>query len=516
MMDNQLRKRELDADRRKLARRNSITTFVSQIINVICGIIIPRMMIGAFGSVLYGATTSISQFLSYISLMESGIGRSARSALYQPLADSDRAGVGRVYYAIRYFFRAIAIIFVLYTIVLAYFFYDIANAETVTREYLFFLVIAIALSTVVDYLCGITNQTLLNADQRKYVTNAAISITRILNTLLILILIQLGSGLILVKLGSSLVIILRPLFLSWYVKRHYSLPKVPRQEAVLPQKWSGMAQHIAYFIHTNTDILLLTVFANLRLVAVYAVYSLIVTSIRNLIYSAVGGMEAELGNIYARGEQLTLRLRYRRYQFTTGMFSAVLFGVTAFLIVPFVQLYTKGITDAEYIQPAFALILVLGEAVNCLALPCSTMPISGSQLKQSQWGSFGEAIVNIGVSCLLLAWNPLLGVAIGTLAAEVYKLVYYSVYVSRHILRDSLVRTAGRHSCVLALVTVFGVAAITLSMQTVISGFAVWMLYAVAMTAAALVGSLLIGLLCYREDTMAILKKMRKLLTRAG
>ena len=71
------------------AKLNSASTLINQIVSTVCGIIIPRLMLGAFGSVLYGATTSISKFLSYISLLESGIGRVARAALYKPLADKN-------------------------------------------------------------------------------------------------------------------------------------------------------------------------------------------------------------------------------------------------------------------------------------------------------------------------------------------------------------------------------------------------------------------------------------------
>ena len=51
------------------------------------------------------------------------------------------------------------------------------------------------------------------------------------------------------------------------------------------------------------------------------------------------------------------------------------------LIVPFVRLYTKGITDADYIQTAFSFILMLAEAVNCIVLPCSCLPVASNMLR---------------------------------------------------------------------------------------------------------------------------------------
>ena len=48
------------------AKRNIAVSLANQLVATLCGIIIPRVMIGAFGSAVYGATTSIAQFLSYI------------------------------------------------------------------------------------------------------------------------------------------------------------------------------------------------------------------------------------------------------------------------------------------------------------------------------------------------------------------------------------------------------------------------------------------------------------------
>ena len=77
-------------DNRKIrAKKNILTSLVSQLVVLVCGIVVPRLMIGEFGSEAYGATTSITQFLAYITLLEGGIGGVARAVLYKPLAQKD-------------------------------------------------------------------------------------------------------------------------------------------------------------------------------------------------------------------------------------------------------------------------------------------------------------------------------------------------------------------------------------------------------------------------------------------
>ena len=107
------------------SKKNIITTLLSQLVITACGIVIPRVMISTFGSAIYGLTTSIAQFLSYISLLEGGIARVARAELYKPLAKGDQLGVSRVYHAVKHFFQIVGIAFVGYALVLSVVYYDI-------------------------------------------------------------------------------------------------------------------------------------------------------------------------------------------------------------------------------------------------------------------------------------------------------------------------------------------------------------------------------------------------------
>lgn len=434
----------MEKSRTRRAKLNMLTTILRQVLATLCGIVIPKVMISTFGSVVYGATTSIAQFLSYVALFEGGIGRVVRGELYQHLAEGNKTQISKIHQATKAFFRGVGVFFVVYTVILALSYFDIADITVFDRRYTFGLVVAISLSTMANYFGGIGNMTLMHADQKQYLTNTVITVTNVINTVCIVLLVQMDADVLTVKLISSIVFIFRPLFYAAYVKKHYALPRVQKDPAVLSQKWTGMGQHVAYFLHTNTDIVMLTLLADLKLVAVYSVYHLVVSSIWNIASSFSGGMEAAFGDMIAKKEQSDLRQSYGKYKFIITLVALVLFGCTATLILPFIKIYLEDVSDADYIQPLFAMILICAEFLNCLALPCTTLPISANRLKQTRWGSYGEALINITVSLCLIQWNPLLGVAIGTLAATVFKCVYYLIYSARQIIRCSLWRVLGR------------------------------------------------------------------------
>lgn len=418
------------------SKLNIVTTLASQLAATACGIVTPHVLLTAFGSEAYGITVSITQFLSYITLLESGIGGVARAKLYGPLAKGDSAGVSSVYYAVKRFFQYVGMVFLLYCVILGFGYHDLASVTLFSRPYIFALVLIIGISTLAKYMFGLANLTLIAADQRQYVNNFINVIITVSNTLLIVLLVSLKSDLIWVKLGSSLIFVVRPVLYVLYVRKHYTL-RDTGQRAQLEQKWTGLGQHIAYFLHTNTDVVLLTLFADVRLVAVYSIYSLVISSVRALTESFSGGMEARFGELIAKEQTEKLRASFARYSRLLTSVSVLLFSCTGVLILSFVGLYTRGVTDADYRQPLFSVILLLAEAINCFMLPCSSLPVAANRFKQTRWGAYGEAMINIGLSCILIFWNPLLGVAIGTLAATAFRGIYYMAYSAKHILKLS-------------------------------------------------------------------------------
>ena len=74
--------------RTKKAVINTMTSIMAEVVSIICGLILPRLILGAFGSSYNGITSSITQFLSCIVLLRAGVGSVTRAALYNPLSQN--------------------------------------------------------------------------------------------------------------------------------------------------------------------------------------------------------------------------------------------------------------------------------------------------------------------------------------------------------------------------------------------------------------------------------------------
>lgn len=413
---------------------NIVVSYLNQIVALICGFVVPGALLNAFGSEVYGACSSITQFLSYIALLEGGIGGVARAALYKPLAENDMGDISAILSEIRRFFNIILLVFGGYVLILACSFHSIAHTDALDWLTTFLLVVVISFSTFAQYFIGISNSILIQAAQRAYVTNWINLLATMLNAVAVVLLVTQGCSILTVKLVSSLIYVIKPILYWLYVQRVYHPVKVHKSSTTyLTQKWSGLGQHFAYFLHGNTDVVLLTIFADLKAVAVYSVYNMVVSRIQNFAVPFISGMEALFGDMLAKKEYPALHKAFETYEMIVSLTTVILFSVTAVLIVPFVRIYTRGISDADYEAPVFALILLVSAVLYCLRMPYHSIVIAAGHFKQTEMASYGEAVINMGVSVLLVSRLGLVGVAIGTTAAVLFRFLYYVWYLSGHI-----------------------------------------------------------------------------------
>ena len=110
------------------------------------------------------------------------------------------------------------------------------------------------------------------------------------------------------------------------------------------------------------------------------------------------------------------------------------YGCILVLIVPFVMVYTNGIKDADYNVPVFAVLITLANLVYCYRLPYNTLIKAAGHFKQTQDSAIIEAVLNIVLSVLLVIKFGLIGVAVGTLAAMIYKTIYLVMYLRKNII----------------------------------------------------------------------------------
>lgn len=482
---------------------NSGTAIAAQIVTLICGFILPRLILSYFGSTYNGIISSITQFTDCIILLRAGVGGVTRAALYKPLAEHDTYKISGIVNATQRFMQKVALIFAGGLLVFACI-YPLAVRNEFDWWFSFSLVLILGISTFMQSYFGIAYQMLVNADQRSYVYSAITMCTIVLNTVIASILIVNGAEIRMVKLASALVFSINPIVLNIYVSRGYHLNKrIPADNLALKQRWDAFAQQVALFITNNTDIIILTLFTNLKEVSVYTVYYMIAGNLKVLVQTLMTGIDAAFGNMLAKKEFDNLKKSFSRFEFMIFSVSTFVFAAALLLIEPFVMVYTRGVTDVNYSRTAFGVLLCLSQFLYCVRIPYQMLADAAGHFKQTRNGAVIEAAINVILSVVLVIRYGLIGVTIGTFCAMLFRTIQYSLYSSKVILKQKILCFVKRMAVSIGegvlIVIAFAAAKYTLFLNLQISYFG-WMIQALFTSVVAFLVIFIGSYIFYKGD----------------
>ena len=427
--------------RKNVVAASLASTLLLQVITLISGLILPRVLISAFGSEMNGLVSSVTQILNYITLLEGGVGGVVTASLYRPLAENDLRKISGIVNATERFFRRVALIYVVYVAATALIYPSFLRGGE-SYWYIAALICVVGSSLFVQYFFSLTARLLLKADRHVTFLSLTQSLLILLNLLLVVASVRLFDDLLIVKAVSALVFFLQPLIYGIFIKRKYKLDKtVPPDTDSLRQRWSGFGQNLAFFIHTNTDIVILTLFMPLSAVSVYTVYFAVANSLKTLVAALSSAVIPSIGNIAAQDDKERTAGAFDLYEFAVSFITFVLFTCAILLIVPFVGVYTRGITDADYIQPVFGVLILVAEMLYCLRDPYVSIAYTAGHFRQTAPYAYAEAAINI----------VLIGVAAGTAVSMAVRMILQVLYTKNRIIMRPVSK------CVSRLV-VFGVA----------------------------------------------------------
>lgn len=508
-MKDLLRKRNSATGIKKQTQANISTAVLYQLTAAACSLILPRYILLYFGSDVNGMLQSISQLLTYTMIMEFGMGGLITASFYKPLADNDCEAVSDIFNNAKKFFNKISFAYVGLAALLA------VGAKAVIKTdfdfwYVSSMVIILGANYYFTYYFALAHRLLLRADQKIRIIQGVQSIALILNAAVCITAMKLGAGIHTIKAISTLVFLINPVVFRIYVKKHYSIStSVYDKDRALPRKRDGMVHHIAFFIHMNTDIVLLSIFCGTKEVSVYSVYNSIIYAIESFFLTISDSISAALGNLIAKDEKDTLRISFELYQMVNTAAATFVCIAETVLIIPFVSIYTKGITDVNYIRPAFAYIMIAAQWFYCVRMPYNNIINAAGHYRQTKRGAYIEVILNMSISIAAVSRFGLIGVALGTAAAMAARTVYMARYLSKNILHRRLrlfvKDTVLNIGLGLILIYILG-NVITISVDNLL----LWAVYAAAISIIIILAVIIFNLIINRITIFTMIKGLKR------
>lgn len=419
----------------KKSINNIVYGVLGQIITIGIGLLLPRLRIVSFGSEINGMLSSVQQIYSYLALLEAGVGTATLQALYGPIAKNNRESVNEILAATNKFYKKTGCIYLISVLLFAII-YPLVVDTDISPVVLVEVILLNGLGNVLAYFFQGKYKILLQAEGKQYVVTNLTTFVTLFSGITKVILIQLRFSVVSLQVAYFLFNIIQVCFFAFYIRKHYrwiNLKVNPNEEAI-SQKNSALIHQISQMIFNNTDVLILTIFCGLKVVSVYALYNMVYEMISTLISNVNNGFSYKLGQLFNSDMKGFLKL-YNLYERYYTAMSFALYCVTFLFITPFIKLYTRGVTDTDYLIP------YIGVLFTAIKLMVSGRATSGfiatyaGHFKKTQNRAIIEAMINLGVSLVGVNIWGIYGVLLGTIAALLYRANDMIIYANVTILK---------------------------------------------------------------------------------
>ena len=509
--------------------QNTLSTALYQITAMVMGFITPRLMILYYGSEVNGLIVSVTEFLTYFKMMETGLAAAVNVALFEPLARRDHAAVSSIASAARLFYNTAGWIFTGLTVAFAVvypFFVPVhdLNGALVSHLSVMTLILAMGVSGMLEFFTMARHRVIIAADQRTYVVSLVSMCSLMLSTALLMVLPYLGLDVIVVRLAASLTILVRTVLLSRYAKKHYPYvdPHAPPNRAALSTRWDALSVELTSVFQQGAGGILGTIVTrDAALLSVYGVYHMVTVGLWGILKMGTTGINSIFGNLLVSGRKSAFQRAYRDFECLYYMLVSILFGAAAVLIVPFVTLYTHGVTDANYDAPLLGMLIIAEAVTNHAKMPMDLMVISSGKFREVRshcaWEVGVTVVCGTSLGLLLLPYGTmyaLCGIMAGVCAGNVTRTVCQLRFVPRAITGVAWQKTVWRILRMVATTVI--IAAPCLLLVDPPQRFFSWAMYGVMMTLYAGAVTIAVTWLFDRKALRSLLERLAFFLKHTG
>lgn len=432
-------------NKRKKALKNVISSAVQQIITIMIGLLIPKIIITGYGSEINGLLSSIKQLMVYLALFEAGVGVASLQALYKPVAIDDTITINGIISATNRYFKKTAIYY-FFSLLFVSALYPVFVHTTLSWRTVLLIIFFNGASKGIYFLIHGKYVVLLLADGKGYVYSRITTIVTIMIGRAKIILFSNNCNVLAVMFITFVIQTIIPIYIYIYVKKEYGWLSVniKYDDSAISQKNYVLIHQISSLVFNNTDVLILTLFCGLKIVSVYSLYKLIITQIESLLSIIYNGFSFSLGQTYQTDKE-KFKKYIDIYESFYSIIAFALFSAAMHLLIPFMELYTDGVNDIEYSDFFIALLFICIAVLTAMRSTMLSVINFAGHFKKTVSRAVTEAGINLTVSIIGAVYFGIYGVLLGTIVALLYRTADVICYANKYLLNRPIWKTVSIH-----------------------------------------------------------------------
>lgn len=404
------------------AAKNIAFGYIGNITSTILGFVVRTVFILRLDETLLGVNGLYTGVLTMLSMAELGIGSALNYSLYAPVAKKDYEKIKSYMLFYKKAYRIIACVVAGLGLVLVPFLkYFIKNPgeygiKELTIYYLIFL-----FNTVSTYFVAY-KYSLVNAEQKNYIQTNIQTMTKLVTTVVQLMVLLITPNFLLYLLGAATVELAQKIYVNQYLNKLYPylketniLPLSQEERDEIITKTKALVFHkVGDVARLQTDSIIIASFIQVSVVGIVDNYTLVVNSIAGFVNIIFNSVTSSFGNLIATENKEKQYEIFKVYRFVANW----IYGLSAIgfyiLLSPLIYLW---LGDKWLLGNAAIGMLLLDYYFKGDRIVLSNFKTAAGVFEQDKYLALIQGIVNLIISIVLVQKIGLIGIYIGTVVS---------------------------------------------------------------------------------------------------
>lgn len=332
-----------------------------QIVAMVFGLIVPRLVIKTFGSEVNGLTAFISQMLQVFGLLQAGMIGASIFALYEPIAKKNYEKMNVIVDASSRFYRKVAGLF--FSLVLMSIPY-IVYKETDTgfaRWEIIVTTIIMGINATLTFLFNSRYDIIISSYQKRYLLSIATIVNKCVYYGLTVCVILLRKHFVLMYASSLVANICTILILRHYYRqltKEWLKPIDGKNTYKIQNRNYLLCNQVVYQIINSLPLLLIANFYDLKVASVYSINFTLVNILKMVITAFMRSVTEPFGNYRVTHSKDDVVKMYRVIQAGISFVVIIFSACFVCLSTSFISIYTNNISEVNYVIPVMAFTLL--------------------------------------------------------------------------------------------------------------------------------------------------------------
>lgn len=416
----------------------AIVSALNLLISSAFSIIIGRIILIYLGSEYNGINAIVSQFLMIISVLEGGFTTASMVAMMRPYEKRERIEINQIFAETAFKFKKISALYLSIGILGA-----IGYGLVVKTNIEVLIVIAVLIIGVVSsaFNVGVISKYRLvfQVAQKEHIFATVTLCFTLIGQLGMIGTIVLTRSIVLMRLVGVVCTILGGLFSIIVFTKIFHIEKV---------KWDNQSRikgtkdvligKIVGTIHSSSTTLFLSIFSGAAIASVYAVYNSVIHMITSVVNIGFSAPQNAMGQVLQGDDILNKKKVALEYQYIIILVLTILFVPLSVLIVPFVKIYTQGVTDIPYVDYKLAALLVVSTYLQLIHVPAGICVYMSGGFKVAKKMQIIALVILLLGNLVLGNFMGLYGFLISVMLCNLFLALFEIAYVHIKLIPKSL------------------------------------------------------------------------------